>query len=88
MTVAVCPDCGETIDMASHPKIGQRVTCRNCDEILEVVDVNPVELDWAYDDDEKGSGEDDWDDWDDDWDEDDDWDDDDDDWDDDWDDED
>jgi lysine biosynthesis protein LysW len=60
--------------LAEKPKLGEKITCPECGEVLEVVELNPVELDWAFDDDEY------YDDYDDD-DDDDDYDDDDDDWD-------
>ncbi len=53
MAVAVCPACGETIKLAGQPKIGERITCRYCEEHLEIVDINPIELDWAYYDEEE-----------------------------------
>ena len=31
--------------------MGKKVVCPNCDAELEVVETEPVELDWAYDDD-------------------------------------
>ncbi len=52
MSLAVCPSCGETIKLTGQPRIGQKITCRYCDESLEVIDVNPIELDWAYYEDE------------------------------------
>ncbi|MFP4395955.1 MAG: hypothetical protein ACLFTI_11885 [Anaerolineales bacterium] len=79
---AFCPACDEAITIQGNPKVGQRLRCPSCDTEIEVIDVNPVELDWAYEDEDDF-----YEDWDDeDSDEDDDWDDDD--WDDDWDDED
>lgn len=63
-----CTDCGARIRDKVPPKLGHQVTCRQCGTKLEVVSVEPLELDFAYD----------YDDWDDD-DDDDDWDDDDDD---------
>jgi len=32
--------------------MGQKVKCRSCDAELEVVWLEPLELDWAYDEDE------------------------------------
>ena len=76
MTIALCPDCEEPIRLGTQLKIGQRIVCSNCEVELEVIEVSPVELDWAYDEpDEDWDDDEDGDDWDDD--EDDDWDDDD-----------
>ncbi len=43
---ATCPNCGAEIKVR-NPKIGQRVTCPECDEIFVVVTIEPLELDWA-----------------------------------------
>lgn len=50
-TKAVCPDCGEEISLRGTIRIGQEVICPHCDAELEVVETEPVELDWAYSDD-------------------------------------
>jgi hypothetical protein len=71
---AICPSCGEWVKLPDHPKIGQKITCLECEADLEVIEVNPVELDWAYiegelDDEDWDEDEDeDWDDEEDDWD--------------------
>ena len=80
MAIAFCPDCEEPVRVAT-PKLGQRVTCPSCGGELEIVEVSPLQLDWAYDDPsedwEEDEETDDWDDDEDDWDDDeDDWDDD------------
>jgi lysine biosynthesis protein LysW len=90
MAIAFCPDCEEPVHLGGRPKVGQRIVCLNCGADLEVVEVSPLELDWALDEpgedwegedeeeEEEELDDDDLDDWDDDddWDE-DDWDDDD-----------
>jgi lysine biosynthesis protein LysW len=43
---AECPQCGKEISVGSQPRIGQAVTCANCDSELEVVWLDPLELDW------------------------------------------
>ena len=48
---AECPDCGETVTLRGPVRVGQRVTCPHCESVLEVVESDPVELDWAYDED-------------------------------------
>lgn len=74
MALAVCPSCGETMRLAEKPHLGERVTCPACQEVLEVVELNPVELDWAFDDDDDDYDDydeddyDDYDDYEDDWD--------------------
>jgi lysine biosynthesis protein LysW len=48
---ATCPDCGDKIALRGTIRMGQKVVCPNCDAELEVVETEPVELDWVYDDD-------------------------------------
>jgi lysine biosynthesis protein LysW len=76
MAIAFCPDCEAPIRLGAQIKIGQRIVCSNCDVELEVIEVSPVELDWAYDEPEEDWDDGEWDDEDDeedydDWDEDD-----------------
>jgi alpha-aminoadipate/glutamate carrier protein LysW len=47
MAEAMCPDCGQPVEVGPKPKLGQWLTCPHCSADLEVVSVNPVELDWA-----------------------------------------
>ena len=61
MPRAVCPDCDEQVLVSGVPKIGQIVYCSSCDARLEVVEIDPLELDWALDDDDDYP-DDDWDD--------------------------
>ena len=46
---ASCPDCGERIQLKGTVQVGLQVTCPNCDAELEVIETDPVELDWVYD---------------------------------------
>jgi lysine biosynthesis protein LysW len=57
MISAFCPDCDEEMTFNPHPRLAQKVICPHCDADLEVISVDPLELDWAYD-----WSEDDWDD--------------------------
>jgi alpha-aminoadipate carrier protein LysW len=45
---APCPDCGEEIELWSQVKVGEELTCPYCEAELEVISLDPVELDWAY----------------------------------------
>ncbi|MDH5505621.1 MAG: lysine biosynthesis protein LysW [Anaerolineae bacterium] len=49
MQIANCPYCEAGVGLDSKPKMGQRVTCGNCKTELEVVWLDPVELDWPMD---------------------------------------
>jgi alpha-aminoadipate carrier protein LysW len=48
MATSMCLDCGRSIDLGLKPKEGQIVTCPMCDADLEVISIDPLELDWAY----------------------------------------
>jgi uncharacterized paraquat-inducible protein A len=67
MTVVRCPDCKQEIELSPLLQMGEELLCPHCEADLVVVNLEPVELDWAY----ALPAEDD-DDWDDDWDEEDD----------------
>jgi len=49
-TLAPCPGCGHPINLGSRSKEGQRLACPNCRDYLEIINVEPLELDWAFDD--------------------------------------
>ena len=51
---AECPQCGYEISVGSQPHVGQQVVCPSCGSELEVVWLDPLELDWPLlDDDEE-----------------------------------
>ena len=55
MVKAECPSCGSEVSIFTKPKVGQRVKCNSCETDLEIVWLEPVELDWAlegYDEEE------------------------------------
>jgi len=43
-----CPSCGENISIGDHPQIGQYLLCPICDEKVEIINLNPIVLDWMY----------------------------------------
>jgi lysine biosynthesis protein LysW len=45
---AICPECDASIHFEHQPKIGQRVRCSQCNSILSVIRLMPLELDWAF----------------------------------------
>lgn len=66
--VAECPECGTAIRFHKTLQRGQIVHCPECVESLQVYSTNPLELDWAfeeevgdYDYDEYSNYEEDWD---------------------------
>ena len=52
MPYAICPGCDEDVYVSNRPRFGAIIACPGCDAKLEVVSVNPVELDWHLEDDE------------------------------------
>jgi lysine biosynthesis protein LysW len=52
MTHAFCPECDAKITVGRDPSEGQQVSCPQCGAYLMVVGVSPLELDWAFDDEE------------------------------------
>jgi len=70
MTVAqnltvYCLDCDHPIKLASQIKVGQVITCPNCEAELEVINREPLEVDFYY---EGWEDDQEWDDEDEDWD--------------------
>jgi hypothetical protein len=47
--VAPCPDCGRLVDLGARPREGQRLSCSRCRNHLEIINLEPPELDWAFD---------------------------------------
>ena len=47
---ANCPDCGNVIPFKIAPRMNQTVVCANCEAALVVIALNPIELDWAFED--------------------------------------
>lgn len=48
MAIAFCLDCGHPVSLEPQPVEGQRMTCSNCGAQLELLSLDPLELDWAY----------------------------------------
>jgi lysine biosynthesis protein LysW len=48
MAMGACPECGGEVQFVSQPRLGQRAECPDCEAVLEVVAVSPIELDWAF----------------------------------------
>ncbi|KAA3665189.1 MAG: hypothetical protein DWQ04_01855 [Chloroflexi bacterium] len=50
--LALCIDCDKRIPFKKMPRLDETVVCPHCDAMLMVVELNPIELDWAYEDDD------------------------------------
>lgn len=47
MAFAYCPDCAGRVYLGRKPWVGQPAGCDYCDAELEVVSLNPPQVDWA-----------------------------------------
>lgn len=47
-SVAYCPECNARVNVGSKPREGQTIVCARCHAELEVISVDPLELDWAF----------------------------------------
>ena len=43
-----CPDCGRQIELWPLLQVGEELICPHCEANLEIISLDPVELDWAY----------------------------------------
>lgn len=68
--IAQCVECDDNVELGSLPRVGMKVTCHSCGARLEIVSLEPAEVDWAYEEDD-GTDDEEWDDDDDDLDDDD-----------------
>ena len=59
-TVIDCVDCGEATTLSGRVEIGQIVRCVECGATMEVVSLDPVEVDWVYDEPEYVDQDEDW----------------------------
>ena len=47
--LGACPSCDTSIRLSGKLHIGQLVTCPECGDVLEVIQLSPaVKLDWAF----------------------------------------
>jgi alpha-aminoadipate carrier protein LysW len=53
--IAVCPECEAEIHVDEDLDKGERINCEECEARLEVVGLDPIELDLVVDDDEEES---------------------------------
>lgn len=58
MPLAVCPECEAEIHVDEDVDKGDRMHCEECDALLEVVGLDPIELDLAAEEEEDDDDED------------------------------
>ena len=49
--MGTCPDCEENFELEDTAEIGQVITCPACKASLEILDLSPVVLDYAIEED-------------------------------------
>lgn len=47
MAVTLCLECHRELEL-QEPQLGQRINCPYCHTRLEVLNLEPLELDWVY----------------------------------------
>ena len=56
-----CPGCDERLRLVGTPSLGQRIYCETCEDDLEVVSLEPLEVDWViYGSDDDGDDDEEW----------------------------
>jgi len=48
--MAKCPACEKPIALGKNVKLGARIECPECGELLEVISLKPLDLDYAFGD--------------------------------------
>ncbi|MBC8263915.1 MAG: lysine biosynthesis protein LysW [Anaerolineales bacterium] len=43
-----CPECENPIQLSKNVKLGALTTCPECDCLLEVISLNPLDLDYSF----------------------------------------
>jgi len=43
-----CLECERKLDLGNNPQVGQRIKCEYCEVQLEIINIDPLELDWIY----------------------------------------
>ena len=48
MVTVFCIECENAINLESQPEKGEILSCSSCGTELEVINLEPTELDWVY----------------------------------------
>lgn len=49
-----CLLCSKDFYVEYNPKLGKFITCKNCETVFEIINIDPVMIDWPYYDDDEG----------------------------------
>lgn len=55
--VIECLDCGSKFTLKGRIELGQEITCPDCEAWMEVVSLDPIEVDWIYEEPEDDEDE-------------------------------
>lgn len=47
-TLVSCLLCNKVIDLGFNYKVGKFITCKNCEMVYEIINIDPVMIDWPY----------------------------------------
>jgi lysine biosynthesis protein LysW len=50
MVDCACPTCQEIVTFSEMPVLGERTICEGCGDVLKVVSLSPIKLEWAFED--------------------------------------
>ena len=48
MVTTFCLDCEHEIEINANYTVGDKIKCFNCGVKLEIINLDPLELDWVY----------------------------------------
>jgi transcription elongation factor Elf1 len=47
-SIVKCLLCNKMIDLGLNYKVGKFITCKNCEMVYEIINIDPVMIDWPY----------------------------------------
>jgi hypothetical protein len=50
MVQCACPTCQAMVVFSEMPVMGERTTCTGCGDMLKVIAISPIKLEWAFED--------------------------------------
>lgn len=51
-TTIECLLCDKDIYIGNNANLGKFITCKSCESVFEIINLDPVMIDWPYDDDD------------------------------------
>lgn len=47
-----CLSCDNDIYIGDYPKVNKFITCKSCENVFEIINIDPILIDWPYFDDD------------------------------------